>query len=72
MHEDLKLFTKDIFIGFRVSSKPLVGHFVFNQHSVINCNGLTSHFESDIGVWMFKNPYGVKVLLEHKDRFLES
>ena len=63
MHKDLKLFTKDIFIGFGVSSKPLIGHFVFNQHSVINCNGLTSHFEPDIGVWMFENPYSVKVLL---------
>lgn len=62
MDKDFKLFAKNVIIGFVISCEPLISHFVLDQYGVIDSDGLTGHFESDVGVRMFQNPYGAKVL----------
>ena len=71
MYEDFEFFSKNIVIGFSISSKPLVSHFMLDQYSVINSDGLAGHFKPDVWIRVFENPRSVEVLFHHENSFLE-
>lgn len=72
VNKDFKLFAKSVFISFGISSKPLICHFVLYQYCVIYSNRLTSHFQSNVWVRVFKDPDSIVILFQHKYGFLES